>query len=88
MPISKWLRFAFTLPSSSLLPSTHCKLMLSAGTSTFLSPPVMPVQTTTPLCPRCCIASNASLLLPVASTIKSGLPVCLDQFAHRGFSAC
>src|SRR5438876_140396 len=50
-PSSKYSRLALTLPTITLLPSTKSRLILSAGISILLSPPVTLVSTSTPFLP-------------------------------------
>src|SRR2546425_1062311 len=51
-PSSKYSRFALTVPTITLLPSTNSRLILSAGTSTLRSPPVTLGGTSTPFFAR------------------------------------
>src|SRR5262245_46764365 len=59
-PSSKYSRSALTVPTMTLLPRTHSRLILSAGTSTFRSPPVTLDRTRTPFLARPCMLSNTT----------------------------
>src|ERR1041384_818332 len=75
-PISKYSRFAFTVPTITLLPSTNSRLIRSAHTSTVRLPPVTLDRTSTPFFPSASMLSNTTDELPVASKIRSNGPNC------------
>ena len=81
MPSSKCRRLPLTLETSSLLPSTHSRLILAASMVTSCLPPVMLVQIRAPLWASTSIERKQTSALPVASKIRSGLPTCLTRSA-------
>src|SRR5829696_339803 len=76
-PRSKWVRLALTEPTATLLPSTKPSMICSPGISIVRSPPLIPVNTSTPLHPTACMLSKATRLTPVASKMMSNGPYSL-----------